>query len=165
VLDGGFQQYLGSNTGTKKRFMFQWYVFLFLYVGSTIGQRVRHMRLLYSDTTKQGQARAQNPLKWARHNNYEFRGCLAHADATRTWDLPSGNRALRPLSLLHSGSGDSAGHQRLDTVVFTEQHNGLGSGADFEHNARLLVTTYAARTDSQRQIDLTNRLLSGTMPR
>lgn len=79
----------GSNTGRKKRIIFQWYVSLFSYVSSSIEQGATNSTCGYDTAARQNRDKrvSQNPLKCARQTNCKFRGCLAHADVT--WNLAS----------------------------------------------------------------------------
>ena len=80
----------GSKKGVKKRSLFQWYVFLFSSVDSPVKQgSTVNSSSGYSTAARQARDKrgSQNPIEWSRQADYEFTGCLAHADVT--WNRDS----------------------------------------------------------------------------
>lgn len=81
----------GSRKGTKKRSLFQWYVFPYLSPGP-FNEKGDTANSSSGYNTAARQARdkrgSQNPIEWSRQADYEFSGCLAHADVT--WNRSSG---------------------------------------------------------------------------
>lgn len=111
----------GSNTGRKKRIIFQ----------CICG---------YDTAARQSRDRrgSQNPLKWTRHTDYEFRGCLAHADVT--WNLSS-NRIERVMGHFEHCEDCAAAPvihrytRELTLWLARKERDGLGPGVDFEHGS------------------------------
>ncbi|KAF9653420.1 hypothetical protein BDM02DRAFT_3125825 [Thelephora ganbajun] len=79
-----------SKKGFKKRSLFQWYVFLFSLVGSPNEGGTANSSSGYNTAARQARDKrgSQNPIEWSRQADYEFTGCLAHADVT--WNRTSG---------------------------------------------------------------------------
>jgi hypothetical protein len=81
----------GSRKGTKKRSLFQWCVFPypssgpFNETGDTANSSSGYNTAARQARDKRG---SQNPIEWSRQADYEFSGCLAHADVT--WNRSSG---------------------------------------------------------------------------
>ena len=125
----------GSNTGRKKRIIFQWYFFLFSYVSSPIERWTTNSICGYDTAARQSRDRrgSQNPLKWTRHTDYEFGGCLAHADVT--WNLAS-KQVERVIGHFEHCAGCAAApviHQYISQSTISsgqKNFNGPGSVSD-----------------------------------
>jgi hypothetical protein len=81
----------GSKKGLKKRSLFQWYVSLLSFEGPPNEQRgIVGSSSGYNTAARQARDKrgSQNPIEWSRQADYEFTGCLAHADVT--WNRSSG---------------------------------------------------------------------------
>ena len=81
----------GSKKGVKKRSLFQWCVSPSSFVGPTNEQPdTANSSSGYNTAARQARDKrgSQNPVEWSRQADYEFTGCLAHADVT--WNRTSG---------------------------------------------------------------------------
>ena len=115
----------------------------------------------YDTAARQSRDRrgSQNPLKWTRHTDYEFRGCLAHADVT--WNLSSSQveRVIGHFDHCADCTAAPVIHQYINKLTLSlarSEHNGFDSGVGFEHGARRLVTA------TLRQLILNKRSTSQT---
>lgn len=81
----------GSKKGFKKRSLFQWYVFPYSSIGRFNEQGgTANSSSGYNTAARQARDKrgSQNPIEWSRQADYEFTGCLVHADVT--WNRTSG---------------------------------------------------------------------------
>jgi len=81
----------GSKKGHKKRSLFQWYAFPYLSLGPFSEQGdTANSSSGYNTAARQARDKrgSQNPIEWSRQADYQFTGCLAHADVT--WNRTSG---------------------------------------------------------------------------
>jgi len=81
----------GSKKGLKKRSLLQWYVFPYSSLGPFTEQGgTANSSSGYNTAARQARDKrgSLNPIEWSRQADYEFSGCLAHADVT--WNRESG---------------------------------------------------------------------------
>ena len=81
----------GSKKGVKKRSLYQWCVFPYPSLGPFNEQGgTANSSSGYNTAARQARDKrgSQNPIEWSRQADYEFTGCLAHADVT--WNRGSG---------------------------------------------------------------------------
>jgi len=81
----------GSKKGVKKRSLLQWLVLPSSFVGSSNESAgTANSSSGYNTAARQARDKrgSQNPVEWSRQADYEFTGCLAHADVT--WNRTSG---------------------------------------------------------------------------
>ena len=109
----------------------------------------------YDTAARQSRDRrgSRNPLKWTRHTDYEFRGCLAHADVT--WNLSSSQveRVIGHFDHCADCTAAPVIHRYTNELTLSlarKEH------MDFEHGARRLVTA------TLRQLILNKRSTSQT---
>jgi hypothetical protein len=149
----------GSNTGRKKRIIFQWHVSCSCI--QVCGLNIRCSICGYDTAARQNRDRrgSQNPLRWTRQTDYEFRGCLAHADVT--WNLAS-NQVERVIGHFEHSvdcTAEPVIRQHVDNPALSfsrKGHDELGLEADIEYGSRNLVTT------SSRRLTLSERSSSQT---